>query len=108
MPAAPVADSLALPAGAHPDLRRLLPDRRSALAGCRSEATLRKYSQAFNAFRLWCADKHANALPADPLVVALFLAEKRRQTSSASALEVPLAAIGFFHEVVGTGPGGNP
>src|ERR1700744_6107344 len=40
----------------------------------KAEATRRAYKTDFTIFQTWCADRGANALPAEPATVATFLA----------------------------------
>lgn len=61
-----------------------------------SETTEKIYADDWNAFRAWCAERKAPALPAHPVVVASYLSE-RSEKMGRSGLRLILAAIAFYH-----------
>lgn len=61
-----------------------------------SETTEKIYADDWTAFRAWCAERKAPALPAHPVVVASYLSE-RSEKMGRSGLRLILAAIAFYH-----------
>ncbi|MCB8883949.1 tyrosine-type recombinase/integrase [Acidisoma cellulosilytica] len=61
-----------------------------------SAPTERAYNEHWAAFSAWCEQGKVRHLPADPAVVATYLAE-RSQTVGKSALRVTLAAMAHVH-----------
>ena len=61
-----------------------------------SETTEKIYADDWNAFRAWCAERKAPALPAHPVVVASYLSE-RSEKMGRSGLRLILAANAFYH-----------
>jgi integrase len=65
-----------------------------------SETTEKIYADDWNAFRAWCAERKAPALPAHPVVVTSYLAECSSRMGR-SGLKLILAAIAFHHRRAG-------
>jgi site-specific recombinase XerD len=65
-----------------------------------SETTEKIYADDWSAFRAWCAERKAPALPAHPVVVASYLSECSERMGR-SGLRLILAAIGFYHRRTG-------
>ena len=70
----------------------------------RAESTRKKYIGAWRAFDTWCRDRGATTLPADPLVVAAYLAREAQRGLSPSAVQLALAAIAWVHRRAGMQP----
>ncbi len=65
-----------------------------------SPTTEKIYADDWTAFRLWCVEHGAPALPAPPAVAAAYLAQ-RAETLGRSGLRLILAAIAFHHRRAG-------
>lgn len=72
---------------------------RRALQHRKSARTLLEYAKAWGYFETWCAQNAYTALPADPLIVAAYLADKARQPKGPkfATLCQWSAAIGYKH-----------
>ena len=73
-----------------------------ALRDARASNTRRQYRSAWAAWCAWCADHGHQAMPADPVHVAAYLAERTEQGAAASTVRVARAAIGATHRDQGT------
>lgn len=67
----------------------------------KSDATRRAYDSQVRAFTLWSASRNLQALPADPLQVAAYLAERAKAGASVATLAQALTAVSRAH--VGAG-----
>ena len=87
---------------ADPELTRLAKFFDTTVApGCRASSTLASYQPIWLKFVHWCEARRAKYLPADPRIVALYLADiLARATSPATVLQAS-AAIAFHHWVSG-------
>ena len=56
------------------ELSELEDQARRLARASRSESTWRSYDSALRHFQTWCSEHHLNALPAEPLTVASYLA----------------------------------
>ena len=63
--------------------------------------TRRAYKTDFAIFRAWCADRGANALPAEPATVAAFLAWEANRRIRPSTIGRRVAAIRYAHKLAG-------
>ena len=66
-----------------------------------SPATLKAYNSDFNIFCQWCEKQNMTRLPAQPLIVANFLASEADRGISGSTLNRRLAAIRYAHKAKG-------
>jgi site-specific recombinase XerD len=73
--------------------------RRLARAS-RSDSTWRAYDSDLRHFQAWCAEHHLDALPAEPLTVATYLAALE-SSHSPSTIRRRLAAISVSHQLTG-------
>jgi integrase len=67
----------------------------------RAAATLALYDAAFARWTCWCTLHHTRALPAEPRVVAAYLAALARAGKSVAAINGALAAIQFKNRAAG-------
>src|SRR5689334_20014499 len=63
----------------------------------RSENTLRTYAAQWQQFATWCSQSMMSPMPADPELVARYLAERAQAGSTVSSIHVGVAAIAFAH-----------
>lgn len=63
----------------------------------RSTATRRAYASDWSRFTAWCQERGADPLPADPRVVAVFVAAEADGGASPSTAQRRLAAIAYEH-----------
>ena len=93
--------SLAIDLATASPLPGLLPvdvDRvQEALASARSPATRRVYASQWGVFTRWAGERGAESLPADPSIIAAYLAERARDGASVATLQVSRAAIAAAH-----------
>lgn len=105
MPA--LVPSLGASLGAGPDPMIALADiataRRYADAS-RAASTQRAYTADWRRFSQWCAGRSLDTLPADPRVVAVFLAAEAELGSAPLTIGRRLAAIGWMHRRAGLQP----
>ena len=73
-----------------------------ALRDARATNTRAQYRSAWRGWAAWCADHGHQAMPADPLAVAAYLAERTEQGAAASTVRAIRAAIGATHRDQGT------
>ena len=66
----------------------------------KATATRRAYKNDFAIFQTWCADRGANALPAEPATVAAFLAWEASRTRP-NTIGRRVAAIRYAHKLAG-------
>ena len=65
-----------------------------ALRDARAANTRAQYRSAWRGWAAWCADHGHQMMPADPLAVAAYLAERTEQGAAASTVRAIRAAIG--------------
>lgn len=70
----------------------------------RAASTRHKYARDVAVFRAWCASRGHVALPADPAVVAVFLAAEADRGLAPPTLGRVLAALGHAHRTAGLVP----
>lgn len=70
----------------------------------RAASTQRAYTSDWRRFATWCAARNLDALPADPRVVAVFLAAEAEAGSAPLTVGRRLAAIGWMHRRAGLQP----
>jgi site-specific recombinase XerD len=66
----------------------------------RAESTWRAYGSDLRHFQAWCSEHHLNALPAEPLTVATYLAALE-SSHKPSTIRRRLAAISVSHQLAG-------
>jgi site-specific recombinase XerD len=108
-----------LPATYHHDRSELQdPDRLTASAALadaldaardfalasKSDATRRAYSGDWRDFTAWCASVHQHALPAEPGVLAAYLAHLAERKLATATIRRRLAAIQYAHKAKGLTP----
>ena len=72
-----------------------------ALENAQSENTRRNYAGQYHKFRAWCEREDQSALPAQPEVVAAYVAELAEDGKSMSTIRLAVAAIVDAHRSVG-------
>ena len=82
-------------------------------AASRAPGTRRAYAADWRGFLAWCDPRRATPLPADPRLVAVFLAAEAARGCAPSTIGRRLAAIGHAHLQHGLlppqrGPGAAP
>ena len=70
----------------------------------RAASTQRAYASDWRRFAQWCAVRHVETLPADPRVVAVFLAAEAELGAAPMTVGRRLAAIGWMHRRAGLQP----
>jgi len=70
----------------------------------RATSTQRAYTSDWQRFTQWCAARGLETLPADPRVVAVFLAAEAAAGSAPMTIGRRLAAIGWMHRRAGLQP----
>jgi len=70
----------------------------------RAASTQRAYTSDWQRFAQWCAARSLETLPADPRVVAVFLAAEAAAGSAPMTIGRRLAAIGWMHRRAGLQP----
>ena len=70
----------------------------------RAASTQRAYASDWRRFAQWCAVRHLETLPADPRVVAVFLAAEAEIGAAPMTVGRRLAAIGWMHRRAGLQP----
>lgn len=68
----------------------------AAAESAQAPATRRRYGSAWRGFTSWCEERGHASLPAEPIAVAAYLAE-RAQTIKPATIAVIAAAIGYHH-----------
>jgi site-specific recombinase XerD len=86
--------------GAPTALTQLAHQAADLARGSRSRATWRAYETDWRDFRGWCAGHELTALPAEPVTVGLYLADRARALSVAT-LTRRLSAIAVQHRLAG-------
>lgn len=86
--------------GAPVDLAQLAQRAADLARGSRSQATWRAYEADWRDFQGWCAGHSLMALPADPVTVGLYLAD-RAKTLSVATLTRRLSAVAVQHRLAG-------
>lgn len=85
-------------AAAAPGLR---PEHAERIAAAAAEVlsgnTRRAYASAWRAWSAWCASEDVEPLPAEPVYVAAYLAERAEAGTAISTLRVAVAAIAHEH-----------
>ena len=64
-------------------------------------STRRTYRTQWRAFVEWCDSRHVTPLPAEPVVVADYIAKRATEGSKVATIAVALAAITEAHRVAG-------
>ncbi len=67
----------------------------------RAGSTQRAYASQWRAFDRWCMAHGCQTLPAAPISVAAYLAQRARAKAALATLNVSLAAIAFAHKAAG-------
>lgn len=67
----------------------------------RADNTRRAYASQWGAFDRWCSTQGCRSLPAEPISVAAYLAQRAGDNAAPSTINVSLAAIAFAHKVAG-------
>jgi integrase len=84
---------------------RLTPDVLGTLRyyarSSRAGSTQRAYASQWRAFDRWCTAYGCQSLPAAPISVAAYLAQRARAKAALATLNVSLAAIAFAHKAAG-------
>ena len=83
-----------------PEVVRLYEEARTFTSATRADSTLRAYASDWADFELWCRAHHASTMPAEPIVVVLYLTD-RAKTLKPSTLSRRLAAISIAHQWAG-------
>ncbi|MXY79957.1 MAG: tyrosine-type recombinase/integrase [Chloroflexi bacterium] len=91
--AAPNVDGAAAPTVRSEHAERI----EAAAAEVLSANTRRAYATAWRAWSAWCAPEDVRPLPAQPVQVAAYLAERAEAGAGISALRVAVAAIAYEH-----------
>lgn len=85
--------------------RRLSPDvlglLRHYARKSRADNTRRAYASQWGAFDRWCRIQGCRSLPAEPINVAAYLAQRAGDNAALATINVSLAAITFAHKVSG-------
>ena len=92
------------PAGRDTSLAAPLAQARAYARASRAPATRLAYRRDWAAFTAWCHARDQGALPADPRLVALFLAHEAARGLRPSSIGRRLAAIAFAHRQAGCVP----
>jgi site-specific recombinase XerD len=98
-----IANTGPLPATLRPELEEAAGYARAEKAA----ATRLAYKSDFELFRSWCDTKCVSALPADPEIVAAFLAAEANRGVKTSTIGRRLAAIRYAHKLGGYEPPTN-
>jgi hypothetical protein len=61
----------------------------------RAQSTQRTYAGQWRVFDRWCATQGCQSLPAEPISVAAYLAQRARAQAALATINVSLAAIAF-------------
>ena len=88
------------PTGLSTELRQAVEEARSYVKQSVPESTQRAYRADWEAFDAWCVAHRQSSLPAEPGVVAAYLAERAR-TVRPGTLRRSLAAIAKAHKLAG-------
>ena len=82
------------------ELSQLEAEARKLAQESRAESTWRAYASDLRHFQTWCSEHHLEALPAEPLTVATYLAALESSKSTAT-IRRRLAAISVSHQLAG-------
>jgi site-specific recombinase XerD len=74
---------------------------RAYMRGARAGSTQRAYATQWQQFATWCGGHGVSALPADPRLVAEYLAVRAQAGVSVASINVMLAAVCFMHKMSG-------
>ncbi|MGV2417827.1 MAG UNVERIFIED_CONTAM: site-specific integrase [Paenibacillus polymyxa] len=96
----PVATTIVSPVAPLLDLDRLAREAADLARGSRSKATWRAYESDWQDFTAWCAATGLEPLPAVPVTVGLYLAD-RAATLSVATLTRRVSAIAVRHRLAG-------
>jgi hypothetical protein len=66
-----------------------------------ADNTRRSYASQWGAFDRWCSIQGCRSLPAEPINVAAYLAQRAGDNAALATINVGLAAIAFAHKVSG-------
>ena len=91
---APLPSQSALPADTLQTLRHYMRKARAA-------NTRRAYASQWQGFVAWCETCNRSCLPADPQVVAAYLASRAQDGARVASVSVMVAAIAFAHKAKG-------
>ena len=100
------AESLLLPAPRDPPaLPALAPEEiavaRGYIDASRAVSTRKAYAADWNRFELWCLERNAAALPAEPALVAVYLSALAARAQAPPSIARALAAIAHAHRRAG-------
>jgi hypothetical protein len=85
----------------HPRLAALQPLMVRYLASFKAPSTMWSYTYSWKRFRAFYDGVGARCIPADPLVVALYLTEVMAAANTFSVVRLASAAVSAFHHAVG-------
>jgi integrase len=74
---------------------------RSYVRRARAGNTQRAYGAQWQQFTAWCEGREVSALPADPSLVAEYLAERAQSGAALGSIDVMLAGVSFMHAMSG-------
>ena len=74
---------------------------RAYVRGARAGNTQRAYAAQWQQFATWCGRQGVSALPADPRLVAEYLAVRAQAGVAVASINVTLAAVCFMHKMSG-------
>src|SRR5258708_3221255 len=80
----------------HPDWEALVDHAEGLTRSARAGGTRKAYRNAWGDFCAWCSLYRRESLPADPVTVAVYLAD-RSKTHAISTLRLRLVAIRMVH-----------
>src|SRR5438477_3419697 len=74
---------------------------RAYVRDARAGSTQRAYAAQWQQFATWCGRQGMSALPADPRLVAEYLAGRAQAGVAVASINVMLAAVCFMHKTSG-------
>ena len=83
------------------DLERLAEKASSFMAGHLADSTKRAYAHDYRIYDEWCRAAGMETMPADPLVIALYIAAMADEGLAASSIDRAIAGIAKAHEMKG-------
>ncbi|HET7386732.1 MAG TPA: site-specific integrase [Nocardioidaceae bacterium] len=93
-----VGTSVTMPAGlTTADARRIA----AAVGAAHSRNTRTAYAQMWKHWERWCADRDISALPADPVALCAYLAERGEASLAVATLNLSCSAIRHVHRLCG-------
>ena len=87
-----------LNAASDPQLLELYNQVPSVLAAAKSTSTWKRYTPLWDRFKRWCQGCGVSFLPAEPLIVALYLLMLMQITGSFNTIKCASTAIAAFHQ----------